>query len=247
MLRTISTRSLLLFFSFGVLCVLCVPGVPGQTCSLRLNVSNSANGSPVMGATATALRAQKRYRGALLKNNMPYFSALPVGTYAVTVEKGGYSRKTISVRCDTAGKSVGVKMAPVGVRLKVFDEMPVLPPMISSSDSGKAPAIAPLPPSPSSAPSAVPKTITKGVVNSSAISLPQPAYPPAAKAVGAGGLVNVEVLIGEEGNVISAHAVSGHPFLRRVSETAAQGAKFRPTLLSGVPVKVSGIIVYNFK
>lgn len=94
--------------------------------------------------------------------------------------------------------------------------------------------------------SEVPKQISKGVINGSAVSLPKPSYPPAALAVNASGAVNVQVLIDEEGNVISANAVSGHPLLRAVTEQAALGAKFKPTLLQGTPVKVSGVIVYNF-
>ena len=90
------------------------------------------------------------------------------------------------------------------------------------------------------------KPISKGVVNGSAISLPKPEFPAAAKAVNASGAVNVQVLIDEGGSVVSANAVSGHPLLRQAAEQAALGAKFKPTLLSGQPVKVSGVIVYNF-
>jgi periplasmic protein TonB len=92
----------------------------------------------------------------------------------------------------------------------------------------------------------VPKIVSKGVINGSAISLPKPPFPPTAKAVGASGAVSVQVTIDEAGNVISAVATSGHPLLKPVAAQAARSAKFRPTLLSGVPVKVSGIIVYNF-
>jgi TonB family protein len=76
--------------------------------------------------------------------------------------------------------------------------------------------------------------------------LPKPIYPPAARAVKAQGAVNVQVIIDEEGNVESANAVSGHPLLRNASEEAARNAKFTPTLLENIPVKVSGVIVYNF-
>ena len=88
--------------------------------------------------------------------------------------------------------------------------------------------------------------ISKGVVNNSAISLPKPVYPKAARDARASGAVNVQVLIDEQGNVISASTVSGHPLLRAVSEQAALQSKFKPTLLSGQPVKVNGVIVYNF-
>jgi TonB family protein len=88
--------------------------------------------------------------------------------------------------------------------------------------------------------------ISGGVLNGKAISLPQPAYPPAARSVHASGAVNVQVTIDEKGNVTSASAVSGHPLLRASASTAARQARFSPTKFSGAPVKVTGVIVYNF-
>lgn len=90
------------------------------------------------------------------------------------------------------------------------------------------------------------KVINGGVVNGKAISLPKPKYPAAAKAVKASGAVNVQVTIDENGEVIAATAVSGHALLRSAAESAALGAKFSPTFLSGQPVKIRGVIVYNF-
>ena len=91
-----------------------------------------------------------------------------------------------------------------------------------------------------------PKTVGGGVLNGKAVSLPKPAYPDAARAVRAGGTVVVQVLIDESGRVISANAVSGHPLLRNAAEQAARFAMFTPTLMDGQPVKVSGVINYNF-
>jgi TonB family protein len=88
--------------------------------------------------------------------------------------------------------------------------------------------------------------ISGGVMNGKATSLPQPLYPPIARAAHASGQVNVQVLVDESGNVLTASAVSGHPLLKQSAVQAARQAKFRPTLLSGQPVKVTGIIVYNF-
>jgi len=90
------------------------------------------------------------------------------------------------------------------------------------------------------------KMISGGILNGKAISLPHPEYPQAAAAVRASGAVSVQVTIDENGNVISAAAASGHPLLRAAAESAAREAKFSPTLLSGNPVKVSGILTYNF-
>lgn len=92
----------------------------------------------------------------------------------------------------------------------------------------------------------LPKSVSVGVLNGKAVNLVQPVYPPAAKAVKAKGAVNVQVTIDENGNVISATAVSGHPLLRSAAETAAKASKFAPTMLSGQKVKVTGVIVYNF-
>ena len=88
--------------------------------------------------------------------------------------------------------------------------------------------------------------ISGGVLNGKAISLPKPGYPPIARAAHASGTVVVQVLIDENGNVVSAHAVSGHPLLTAVAVGAARQAKFSPTKLSGQPVKVTGVIQYNF-
>ncbi len=91
-----------------------------------------------------------------------------------------------------------------------------------------------------------PAVVSGGVVNGQALSLPKPAYPAAALAVRAEGKVDVQVLIDENGKVVSARAVSGNALLRDAAERAAHMAKFSPTKLSNVPVKVTGVIVYNF-
>ncbi len=122
------------------------------------------------------------------------------------------------------------------------------PSLAGGTDTDSAPAASgPPPPPPPPPPPAVPKRISKGVVNGSAVSLPKPAYPAAARAVNAKGSVNVAIVISKDGSVISASAVSGHPLLRAAAADAARRARFRPTLLSGQPVEVSGVIVYNFQ
>lgn len=93
---------------------------------------------------------------------------------------------------------------------------------------------------------AKPVVQTKGVINGEARSLPKPIYPPAALALRISGAVNVQVTIDESGKVISAKAASGHLLLRKAAEEAAWKARFSPTYLSDVPVKVTGVIVYNF-
>ena len=91
-----------------------------------------------------------------------------------------------------------------------------------------------------------PRTVSKGVINGDARSLPIPTYPQTARAIGVVGDVQVQVLIDEQGNVVSAHAINGHLLLKGEAEKAARRAKFGPTLLSDQPVKVTGIITYRF-
>lgn len=104
----------------------------------------------------------------------------------------------------------------------------------------------PPPPPPAPPKPVVPKKISGGVLNGKASNLVTPPYPAAAKAVRASGAVNVQVTINESGSVVSATAVSGHPLLRPAAVQAARSSKFSPTLLSGQPVSVTGIIIYNF-
>ena len=88
--------------------------------------------------------------------------------------------------------------------------------------------------------------VTSSVLTSKAISLPQPAYPPLAKQIHIQGAVTVQILVDEQGKVMSAQTVSGHPTLSGAAREAAMRARFTPTVLNGVPVKVQGVITYNF-
>jgi len=86
-----------------------------------------------------------------------------------------------------------------------------------------------------------------GVINGKAISKPQPAYPQDAMRARASGTIVVEVVIGENGAVLSACARGeGHPSLKVSSEFAAYRARFTPTLVNGKPIKVKGVITYRF-
>jgi protein TonB len=85
------------------------------------------------------------------------------------------------------------------------------------------------------------------MLNSKAQQLPAPNYPAAAKSVHASGEVQVKVLIDETGKVISAEAIFGPESLRQAAVDAARLARFKPTLVNGVAVKISGILTYNFK
>jgi TonB family protein len=88
--------------------------------------------------------------------------------------------------------------------------------------------------------------ISAGVLNDKASSLPQPAFPAIAKAAHASGAVTVEIVVDENGQVVAAHAVAGHPLLQAAAVTAARQASFKPTRLNGEPVRVAGVLIYDF-
>lgn len=90
------------------------------------------------------------------------------------------------------------------------------------------------------------KTIESGVINNSALSLPAPVYPPAARAVRAEETVTVLATVDENGDVVETNAASDHSLLRAAAEKAARNAKFKSFVVSGQAVRVKGIITYNF-
>ena len=120
-------------------------------------------------------------------------------------------------------------------------------PSVSEIDTTPPPPahIAPTP-APTPAQHTGPVRLSSGVLTSKALSKPAPPYPAIAKQIGAQGSVAVQVLIDEQGHVVSAKATSGHPMLQPAAVQAALKAIFTPTLLSGQPVKVTGVITYNF-
>jgi len=85
-----------------------------------------------------------------------------------------------------------------------------------------------------------------GSVNGKVVHLVQPQYPTVARRAHASGTVGVQVLIDEAGDVIAAHAISGHPLLQAAGVAAARASKFSPTKLCGEAVRVAGVIQYNF-
>jgi protein TonB len=86
---------------------------------------------------------------------------------------------------------------------------------------------------------------TKRIVRASSLlkaprqtSSVDPEYPPLARETQIRGTVVVEAVIDEKGNVVQAHAVSGHPLLIAAALRAVQQWKYEPTSLNGQPISV---------
>lgn len=102
------------------------------------------------------------------------------------------------------------------------------------------------PPLPPTLPKPTTLRVSPPVILANVIVLPKPIYPVLAKQAGIQGPVNVQILIDETGNVISAQALKGNAMLTGAAVAAARRAKFTPTKLGDQPVKVQGVITYNF-
>jgi len=146
-------------------------------------------------------------------------------------------------------RSVGIVGAPVN--------------SLSNADTGiptsaiGEPTEAPPPPPPAPTPKVTPTPtptpkvpdivrMTSEMVTGKAVRKVQPPYPQIAKAVRAQGTVPVQIVISEEGRVMQATVVGGNPTLHEAARQAALQWVFSPTVLNGKPVKVSGVISFNF-
>lgn len=101
-------------------------------------------------------------------------------------------------------------------------------------------------PSPSATATPPPSNVNVGIMNSRAVNLVKPAYPQSAKQMNASGQVTVQIAVDEDGNVLSAKAVSGNNLLRPSAEYAAKQSRFNPVKINDRPVRATGLIVYNF-
>jgi len=129
-------------------------------------------------------------------------------------------------------------------------------PKLAAGARGDAATSATSPPLPSppppveqaQAPTNAPKrvTVSGGVLQGGATKKVQPAYPAIAKAARTSGVVQVQITVNESGEVINAQVINGHPSLRDAALQAAKQWRFKPTELSGKPVKTQGVLSFNF-
>jgi TonB family protein len=231
------------------------------TCGLALKVTSTDQDNQtreVKNARAVAVRkSNNRSIPATLVSGRLQFSSLRTADYRLSITKRGFKRtvQDLNFFCPlpNARATADIRLEPGSIRQSVIaasQSVTAMPKRVttvlgSADDSGARPdSSLPLATSASGPRPRAP--ISGGVLNGKALELVRPVYPPIARAAHASGTVVVQVTIGEDGNIVSAHAVSGHPLLQAVSVDAARKSKFSPTKLAGQPVKVTGVITYNF-
>ena len=88
--------------------------------------------------------------------------------------------------------------------------------------------------------------MSEEALRKAAIDLPQPQYPEAARLLGVEGIVEVQILVDENGEVTKASALSGDVLFTELAAEAARKAKFSRAKLSPDPAKIYGVINYTF-
>lgn len=73
-----------------------------------------------------------------------------------------------------------------------------------------------------------------------------PIYPPAARSTRTTGVVRVEVMVDENGEVVEIQRTSGPSMLQSAAKDAVLKWRFRPFVRDGQPVRATGFISFNF-
>ena len=92
-----------------------------------------------------------------------------------------------------------------------------------------------------------PKKITKAEALSAIASKVQPAYPPVARQLKIQGVVELAVIVAEDGSVAKVEIVSGNPMLTGPAAEAVKHWKFKPFTEDGKPIRVTAPIALDFK
>jgi TonB family protein len=120
---------------------------------------------------------------------------------------------------------------------------------VVSRDEIKKPAAEPVQNAPANTGGGVDKNsgpLEVGALVPYATQRSQPSIPPAAKLMRASGVVRVDVVVDEAGNVAQIQKVSGPPMLVSAARDAVMRWKFRPFLRDGQPVRANGFVSFNF-
>lgn len=87
---------------------------------------------------------------------------------------------------------------------------------------------------------------SEGVQESQLISRAIPVYPQIARVARIAGTVELMVLVGRDGSVLSVQVLSGSPLLATAAKEAVEKWRYRPAILDGHAVEVESRVTVNF-
>ncbi|MCA1590734.1 MAG: energy transducer TonB, partial [Acidobacteria bacterium] len=73
-----------------------------------------------------------------------------------------------------------------------------------------------------------------------------PSYPPAARSMRTRGVVRVDVVINENGEVAEVQKTTGPTLLQAAARDAIRKWRFKPFMRDGQPVRANGFVNFNF-
>ncbi len=218
-----------------------------DSCDLQLNIYKYQKNpavEPEQIKNVTAIlensESQRKINADFQNEMIPFFTNLPKGTYTATISMKGYkvTTKEIKLICETEQSQSLIIENMFLWNGNPKDTVKMFETLFTDSSNNEITS--------AKLPENVSKEKKTKTTNGRATYLPQPDYPPAAKAIRASGAVRVQITIDELGKVISARALYGHPLLRASAVKAARESRFESTRLHGIPVKIIGVVVYNF-
>lgn len=85
------------------------------------------------------------------------------------------------------------------------------------------------------------------LMESHLVYAPEPEYPKQARMAHIQGPVVVETLVGRDGRIVTAHAISGPRLLRASAEDAVYGRRYRPYVVNDIPMAVRTLVTIDFR
>lgn len=143
-----------------------------------------------------------------------------------------------NVRRDELAKPIVVQNAP-----KTDSTASVAKPNVNPNPPVQIPASTP---PESSEPKAAGGPLEVGSLVAYATTKAAPVYPPTARSMRAAGVVKVEVMIDENGQVAEVQGSSGPVLLQSAAKDAVRKWRFKPFVRDGQPVRATGFVSFNF-
>jgi TonB family protein len=174
-------------------------------------------------------------------SELPQRLRAPEGPSTTSAKTGAKKRITIlpSIKMDSAWA-----LTPFRYLGPMFASVPPVNDELALAEEPSAP---PAPPPPASTSSTrYFEQVPESELQSRAITMVKPVYPPTAKKMRATGPVEVEITISELGLVIEAKAISGHIALRSAAVETARKWVFKPAMLNGAPIRVKSVLTFVF-
>jgi TonB family protein len=222
----------------------CGPGGTGQDEPVCAEASALLpNGDTVVigisvGTYKQGLIGDPAFKGAVIKSGAQLYQVRRLSDLPTILRTpSGVPRALPDLQADPLRvDTISPTMYPLLASLNPDNDNPS--PRFLSLDEDKAPPPAPPPPRSQQG--------SGKLMDASIIRSPKPVYPPAARASGVAGKVEVQVTISEAGRVINATAISGPMMLRPAAAAAASQWVFNPATRDGIPVKTEKVLTFTF-